>query len=475
MPIHSTTLLWLVATPLLGGLLTLLLPLSQQRNPWWGGRAIALATALVTLTLAATLARHIYLGATSLVSGTVPTLALHLDALSTSLALLIAALQLLAALTAAGIQQRTRHFFLFLQLFSSAALLFLAAGSVLTFGISLFALILLLYLLIAGWANPPQLHAARRFFIMTLLAALCVIISLAIRAHPSGELLTLPPAPARGTWDFWLMLLGLATLMALFPFHGWRADVLDYSIAPVAILAAAVFQTLAGIAAFRFLPTLYAHQLAGHRTLLASLATITFLYAALAALRQTHLKRITAFFSMSLMGLFFLALIVDTPTARTGAIAILFAQPLSLALLLIAISILHARLGHQSLTQPINLTSLPGAAAGISTALLAAVGLPILCLFPGILLILLATFQASRANPGSHPSFAALAAVIAIAWCTLLITALWTCQRLFSPPPRPDHTVFKPLTFSERWMLLLLSLAALTAGIFPAIWLPDIS
>ncbi len=117
-----------------------------------------------------------------------------------------------------------------------------------------------------------------------------------------------------------LVLAGLGFKIAVVPFHMWTPDVYEGSPTPVTAFMSAATKAAAFAALFRVLVQALPAMGDVWRPALAAASIITMLFANLAALRQTNLKRILAYSSVGHAGYLLMAVV----SGEAGAKALLF-------------------------------------------------------------------------------------------------------------------------------------------------------
>ena len=174
------------------------------------------------------------------------------------------------------------------------------------------------YLLIALWGvGPNRRYAAVKYTLIMLTAGIPLLfgfLTLAFHHYDiSGALLfeyprllaeTLPVELQSGA--FLLLLLGFAFKAPIFPFHTWLPTVVMEGPIGITIVMTGLKLGLYGI--IRFAIPLAPDAALEFHWLLAGLATIGVIYGALAATRQTNLRRMLAYASMSHVNLVLLGL-----------------------------------------------------------------------------------------------------------------------------------------------------------------------
>jgi NADH-quinone oxidoreductase subunit N len=117
-----------------------------------------------------------------------------------------------------------------------------------------------------------------------------------------------------------LVLAGLGFKIAVVPFHMWTPDVYEGSPTPVTAFMSAATKAAAFAALFRVLVQALPAMGDVWRPALAAASIVTMLFANIAALRQTNLKRILAYSSVGHAGYLLMAVV----SGEAGAKALLF-------------------------------------------------------------------------------------------------------------------------------------------------------
>jgi NADH-quinone oxidoreductase subunit N len=117
-----------------------------------------------------------------------------------------------------------------------------------------------------------------------------------------------------------LVLAGLGFKIAVVPFHMWTPDVYEGSPTPVTAFMSAATKAAAFAALFRVLVQALPAMGDVWRPAVAAASIITMLFANIAALRQTNLKRMLAYSSVGHAGYLLMALV----SGEAGAKALLF-------------------------------------------------------------------------------------------------------------------------------------------------------
>jgi NADH-quinone oxidoreductase subunit M len=409
----------------------------------------------------------------------IPTLNVHylvgVDGISV-LFLPLAALIFAAAIVASWTSVRTlpRLYYALLLLLEGSTLgIFMALDTMLFFLFWELTLIPL-YFLISLWGiGPNRRYAAASYTLFMLAGGVPLLFGFIVLAYHQGEasgigipaglvfdyveLLRTPLAPAWQEVVFFLLLLGFAVKVPLFPFHTWLPVVAKEGPAAVAALLTGLKLGAYGI--IRFLVPLTPLAVQRYHWLLAGLGVVGVLYGALGALGQTNLRRMLAFSSMSHVGLVILGVAAFNIQGIQGAVFQLLNFTVVAGGLFLLAGSLHHRIGS---TDVISLggvaRTMPMLAAFFLLFGFASMGVPGTNGFPAEHLILIGTLQRHLG--------AGMAALFGV-----VLTAgyfLSSYRRSFLGPVRStavaDAVDLRP---RELALAVLLALVLLAAGFWP--------
>jgi NADH-quinone oxidoreductase subunit M len=339
------------------------------------------------------------------------------------------------------------------------------------------------FFLIKLWGGPGAGRAAYQFFIYTLggsaflllgFAALYVATGtmdfpeLARLAQANGGLAAKLGAPA-ATLVFAGILLGLAVKAPLFPFHTWLPAAYAEAPTGASMFLTGVMSKMGVYGFFRLLWPLFPRELHAHGPALTWLALGGIVLGALAALRQTDLKRMVAYSSVNhvsycLLALFAVAAAEPAPAAAAvpalgGALLQMFNHGLSAPALFCCVGVLEARSGGRRGRDDFGgvRTSAPVFAGLCGIALFSSLGLPGLNGFVGEFLIFRGVF-------GLAPAAAAISCVGLFVTALFLLT-FW--QRVFHGEVRGAAANFQDLSAREVVALAPALVLMFLLGVWP--------
>lgn len=242
---------------------------------------------------------------------------LHLDHLSLLLSLIVTGIGLIIHLYSIGYSDHEEdfaRFFACLNLFVFFMLLLLLSADLLLFFVGWEGVGSASYLLIGFWYHKPSAaKAAKKAFIVNRIGDVGLLLGLLLTFHLFGTSHITTVITQAQTFALGAPVISLLAFLyflaamgksAQFPLHVWLADAMEGP-TPVSALIHAATMVNAGVYLVLRMHTVF--ELAPAVLHLVSyVGIITALFASLCALRQTDLKRVLAYSTVSQLGLMFL-------------------------------------------------------------------------------------------------------------------------------------------------------------------------
>jgi NADH-quinone oxidoreductase subunit M len=292
------------------------------------------------------------------------------------------------------------------------------------------------------------------------------------------DLLKLQPLAADAPYaglasvNFFFLLVGFGTLVSLFPFHSWAAPAYASAPTPIAMMHAGVLKKfgLYGLIriAIPLLPT--GASAPWVQTALLYMLLGNILVMGFVTLHQRRLDDLLANSSVMHMGYIFLGLASGTALGQNGAVLLMFAHGISVALLFMLCGKLRNHLG------TLEFDKLGGLAANapflslvFGVGAFASIGLPGLANFAGEVMIFLSTFESFQAGEG----FGLLQITTILSLWGVVISAVYMLRayrKIFFGQPSSGHFMRDP-SLAQRVPMFILAGVLLVAGIYPAILL----
>lgn len=337
-----------------------------------------------------------------------------------------------------------------------------------------------MYLLIGIWGSGPKEYSAMKLTLMLMGASallLVGILGIYFNSNADGGALTFNileiakvniPLEAQNLF-FPITFIGFAVLGALFPFHTWSPD--GHASAPTAVsmLHAGVLMKLGGYGVFRVAMYLLPLGALTWSNFFIVLSVIGVFYGALAAVKQTDLKYINAYSSVSHLGMVLFALLMLNKTAWTGAILQSLSHGFMTALFFALIGMIYGRTHTRDVTKLGGLLKvIPFISVMYVIAGLASLGLPGFSGFMAEMQIFVGAFQ--------HPDmFHRVATIITVS--AIVVTAVYVLRAvgmmLMGPIQNVEHQKLDKATWYERVGVLLLLIPITAMGVAP-LWISDL-
>jgi len=242
-----------------------------------------------------------------------------------------------------------------------------------------------MFFLIGSWGSARRDSASLSFFLYTLTGSVAMLLAIiAIFSTVPGHSFDMQVlAEAGKTLPLELQILlflgfliGLGVKMPIVPMHGWLPLAHVEAPVPASMFLSAVMLKMGAYGLFR-VSVMLPDGLIWFVPILFALGVISLIYGALLALRQTDLKAMVAYSSISHMGFVLIGLAGVGIAGFTGAVMQMVAHGFVSAALFFLVGVLYVKTGTRDIRELSGLgRQVPKLAIATSLALLAAMGLP---------------------------------------------------------------------------------------------------
>ena len=372
---------------------------------------------------------------------------------------------------ALGSQGSVKGYFALILVLESLMIGVFAATDVFLFYVFFEAMLIPVYFMIGRYGGPQRSYAAVKFLIYSLVGGLFML------AAVIGLYVVSAQITGTGTFDFTtlvgldidpdiqkLLFLGFFFAFAikapLWPFHTWLPDAAGQAQPGTSVLLIGILDKVGTFGMIRYCLEIFPAASTFYAPAVIAIAVIGIFYGGFVALKQTDMRRLFAYSSMSHFGIITLGIFVFTSVGQSGSVIYMVAHGLSTAGLFIVAGYLMSRRGGSAQLSSfggVNKVA-PVLAGFFLISALSSLALPGMVSFIGEFMVLLGAFQ-------QYMWVGALATV------GIVLTAAYVLrvyQKSMTGPLNPECEGMKDLNGREITALVPIAALILVLGLFPA-------
>ena len=396
------------------------------------------------------------------------------DGLSLPLMILMTFLGFLVVLISWKINLRPREYFAWLLLLVGSILGVFCSLDMLLFFLFWEIEVVPMYFLISIWGTGRREYSAIKYVVYTLFGSAMMLAGILSLYFTTGSLSMLDitetglapfPAVIPVVAIFFLLLTGFAVKLPVFPFHTWLPDAHTDAPTAVSVMLAGALLKMGGYGMIRLCVSMFPEIARQFAPLLVALAVVGVLYGAAVTLRQTDLKRLIAYSSISHMGYVMLGIFALTKVSLTGAVLQMFSHGIITGLLFAMAGLVMHNSHERDLSKLGGLArQMPIATVVFSIAGFASLGLPTTSGFAAEFLVYVGSYTSTV--------FDGIRVATLLSVFGVVVTAgyiLWMLMRVFYGPVKEQYDGTPDANIIDRVYMFALVIVIMLVGIYPAI------
>jgi NADH-quinone oxidoreductase subunit M len=475
-----SVLVWL---PIVGGIVVMLLGSGERAQL---GKQVALGTSVLTFVLSIPLftgfdagtADMQFVERVSWIARFNAEYALGVDGIAMPLVLLTTFLTPIVVI--AGwqvIKMRPAQYFAAFLILEGLMVGTFAALDALLFYVFWEAMLVPMFIIIGIWGGARRVYATVKFFLYTFLGSVFMLVALIYMYLKAGDYSIasfheLPLTMTEQVLIFFAFLLAFAVKVPMFPVHTWLPDAHVEAPTGGSVILAAILLKMGGYGFIRFSLPIAPDASQELAWLMIGLSLIAVVYIGFVALVQSDMKKLIAYSSIAHMGFVTLGFFVifaalaaapNTDGARLalqGGMMQMLSHGLISGAMFLCVGVLYDRMHSREISAYGGVVNtMPKFAALMVLFSLANAGLPGTSGFVGEFFVILGAFHANA----WLAFFAATTLILGAAY------TLWMVKRVvFGEVANDQVAALDDVSAREFWMLMVLAVAVLIVGVWPA-------
>ncbi|MCW3996809.1 MAG: NADH-quinone oxidoreductase subunit M [Candidatus Bathyarchaeota archaeon] len=342
------------------------------------------------------------------------------------------------------------------------------------------------YFILGNWGYKDSYRAAFKFFIYTHAGAVFIILGIGGIYMLTGNLDMTQAATSLMSanvgylkWILLALTAGFAVKMAVVPLHSWLPDAYSAP-APMSALLSGVLTSAGAYAVVRIslgivLPAVVANNATFATDFLFGLSifgVISAFFGSFLALRETDIKRVMAYSSISHMGyILFGFSLFPTQIAIDGTVLQILTHGISKGLFFLTGGALTTLLATRNMHEMGGLAGkIPSTATTSITAALSLAGTPPFACFISEVLIFVGAFQMVM-TPGVGTFYMVTTSLMLITTVLSLAYSLRFITNVFFGEPKMQKTKVVKVPQFMQLAMVLLAIMVILVGIYPAFFL----
>mgnify|MGYP003387315670 CR=1 FL=1 len=322
-----------------------------------------------------------------------------------------------------------------------------------------------MFMLITFWGTGNREYSAMKFVLYTLVASALILAGIIILGYETQSFDIVHINNMGMLIDsefisiaFWFLMIGFLIKLPIFPFHTWLPDAHTDAPTAVSVMLAGILLKMGGYGILKIILPTMGFLLNDYGVFLGGLGAFSIVYGAIQTLKQTDLKRVIAFSSISHMGFVLVGIASNSQLGILGAGLQLITHGLISGLLFLGVGLIYERTNTREISEMSGITKqFPKITLIMMLAGLASLGLPGMIGFIAEIIIFIGSYQS-------------LPYVTIIAISGVLFSAgyiLWSLQRIFFGNEKKHYDADDLNNWPQLTSTLLLIIPIIIFGIYP--------
>ena len=397
---------------------------------------------------------------------------LGVDGLSLPFLLLTTFIGFLVILVSWKIDLRVREYFAWILLLQAAITGVFIATDFLLFFIFWELELIPMYFLIAIWGAGRKEYSALKYVLYTLLGGAFILAGILILYFGTGSLdmvnlansdLTAGLKSGALALTFVFFFIGFAIKLPVFPFHTWLPDAHTDAPTAVSVILAGTLLKMGGYALIRINASMFPDEALKFAPIILVLAVINVIYGGAITLKQTDIKRLIAYSSISHMGFVLLGIFALGQISMVGASLQMVSHGIITGLLFAIVGVVMHNSHERSIPKLGGLANqMPRTAIIFILGGLGAMAVPATSGFIAEITVFLGSFSSGVvAGIQVFTLLSLLGILLAAAYI------LWTIQRVFFGLPHPKFAGIQDVDRVEQTFSIVFIAAMFVIGLYP--------
>jgi NADH-quinone oxidoreductase subunit M len=479
MALNLNLLSWVIFLPVIGLIVIALWPKPSQKAVKWTALIAALAAFAVSLAIFFMFDRsgsaigHMQFEEKVLwIPAINANYHLGVDGLSLPLVILMTFLGVISVLISWKIQLKPKQYFIWILLLESSILGVFCSLDLILFFLFWELELIPMFFLIFIWGSGRKEYAAYKYLLYTLVGSafmLAGILSTYFITHTfdmtalAGISITSSFIPLSAL--FFLLIVGFAIKLPVFPLHTWLPDAHTNAPTAASVILAGALLKMGGYGMIRLCVSMLPQVAVQYAPYMEVLAVIGVIYGAACTMRQTDLKRLIAYSSVSHMGYVLMGIFALNQVSLAGASLQMFSHGVITGLLFAMVGLVYDKTHTRDLNNLSGLArQMPVIVVVFSIAGLASLGLPGTAGFAAEFITFAGSYS-STVIPGMQ--IFTLIAVFGV-----VLTAgymLWMLQRVFYGYPLDKYNGVGDADKVDMIAIFAVVAVIMLVGIYPAV------